>query len=188
MKIAVIGGIGSGKSRVIECLDQLGERTCDCDKIYKDILKDREYIRQVGELFGVVTDGEIDKKALAEIVFSDEAQLKKLNALAHPLVFKRVDDIYKEGEGNLYVEVSAFDESMAKYFDEIVYVKSEQCQRVERIKIRNNFEENYILSIIAKQMSAEKMQGIADFVIVNDSTLEELYRQVEYLIAFHTFD
>lgn len=188
MKIAVIGGIGSGKSQVIECLAQLGERTCDCDKIYKDILLDSQYISQVGELFGVVKDGKIDTKALAQIVFSDETQLQKLNAIAHPLVFKRVDEIYQEQEGNLYVEVSAFDKNMANYFDEIVYVKSSQCQRVERIKLRNNFEENYILSIMSKQMSAEEMQDIADFVIVNDSTLEELYRQVEYLIAFHTFD
>ncbi|MDE7191017.1 MAG: dephospho-CoA kinase [Clostridia bacterium] len=188
MKIAVIGGIGSGKSRVIECLDRLGERTCDCDEIYKDIMSDREYIRQVGEAFGVAQEGVIDKKALGKIVFSDEAQLKKLNALAHPLVFKRVDEIYKEQEGNLYIEVSAFDESMAKYFDEIVFIKSEQSQRVERIKARNNFEENYILSIMSKQMSAQRMQELADFVIVNDSDLEELNRQVEYLIAFHTFN
>ena len=188
MKIAVIGGIGSGKSRVIECLDQLGESTCDCDKIYKDILCDREYIRRIGELFGVVKDGVVDKKALGEIVFSDENKLKKLNALAHPLVFKKIDEIYSKQDRNLYVEVSAFDESMVKYFDEIVYVKSEQSQRVERIKKRNNFEENYILSIISRQKPEEKMQDIADFVIVNYSTLEELGRQVEYLIAFHTFD
>lgn len=187
MKIAVIGGIGSGKSLVIEYLDQLGERTCDCDKIYKEILCDKEYVRQVGEAFGVVTDGVIDKKALASIVFSDERQLKKLNALAHPLVFKKVDEIYKRKQGNLYVEVSAFEESMAGYFDEIVYVKSDQSNRVLRVKTRNNFEENYILSIISKQMSPDKMQQLADFVIVNNSSLEELFRQVEYLVAFHNF-
>ncbi len=78
MKIAVIGGIGSSrKSRVIECLDQLGESTCDCDKIYKDILCDREYIRRIGELFGVVKDGVVDKKkALGEIVFPMKTNLK----------------------------------------------------------------------------------------------------------------
>ncbi|MDE5755697.1 MAG: dephospho-CoA kinase [Clostridia bacterium] len=187
MKIAVIGGIGSGKSRVIECLKELGERTCDCDKIYKDILADGEYIRQIGQIFGVVKDGAIDKNALAKIVFSDEKKLRQLNDLAHPLVFKRVEDIYKEQEGNLFVEVSAFEESMAKYFEEIVYIKSNQSQRIERVKVRNNFEENYILSIISKQMPDDKMQEIADFVIINEGSLEDLDRQVEYLVAFHKF-
>ena len=187
MKIAVIGGIGSGKSRVIEYLKELGERTCDCDEIYKEIAFQDEYIRGVGELFDVVRGGKIDKKALAQIVFSDEKELKKLNDLAHPLVFKRVEEIYASQDTNLYIEVSAFDKSMAKYFDEIVYIKSEQSKRIERVKARNNFEENYILSIISKQMTADDMLNIADFVIVNDGSLEELQSQVEYIVAFHNF-
>ncbi|MDE6275553.1 MAG: dephospho-CoA kinase [Clostridia bacterium] len=181
MKIAVIGGIGSGKSRVMEYLKELGERTCDCDEIYKDIISQEEYIRQVGSLFDVVKDGKIDREALAKIVFSDSKELKKLNDIAHPLVFKRIEEIYAQQPGNLYIEVSAFDKSMAKYFDEIVYIKSEQSSRIERIKARNNFEEDYILSIMSKQISAEDMQDISDFVIVNDSSLEELQDQVEWL-------
>lgn len=187
MKIAVIGGIGSGKSRVIEYLKELGENTCDCDEIYKDIVSQYEYIRGVGLLFDVVRDGVIDKKALAQIVFSDENQLKKLNALAHPLIYNKVEEIYQSQGGNLYIEVSAFDKSMAKYFDEIIFVKSEQSQRIERVKARNNFEEQYILSIISKQMPTDQMLGFADFVIVNDGSLEELQRQVEYIVAFHNF-
>lgn len=187
MKIAVIGGIGSGKSCVIEYLKQLGESTCDCDEIYKNIVNKEEYIRKVGMTFDVVKDGAIDKKALAQIVFSDAEQLKKLNKLAHPLVFSEVEKIYSNQGGNLYIEVSAFDKDMAKYFDEIVYIKSEQSQRIERVKVRDNFEENFILSIISKQMPAGEMQEISDFVIVNDGNMEELQRQVEYIVAFHNF-
>ena len=187
MKIAVIGGIGSGKSRVIEFLKELGENTCDCDQVYKNISAKDEYIRQVGLTFDVVKDGEIDKRALAQIVFSDETQLKKLNDLAHPLVFKKIDELYENIEGNLYIEVSAFDKSMAKYFDEVILVRSEKDKRIERVKARNNFEEAYILSIIARQMPTEEMLDFADFVIVNDGRLDELQRQVEYIVAFHNF-
>lgn len=187
MKIAVIGGIGSGKSRVINYLKELGERTCDCDEIYKEIMQRAEYISQVDSVFKVVRDGQIDKKALAQIIFKSNKERQKLNDLAHPLVFQKVDEIYSQEDRNLYVEVSAFDIDMKKYFDEIILVKSAKDKRIERVKVRNNFQENYILSIIDSQLSDEQMESIADFVIINDGDLEELSRQVEHIIAFHNF-
>ncbi|MDE5655446.1 MAG: dephospho-CoA kinase, partial [Clostridia bacterium] len=164
MKIAVIGGIGSGKSRVIDCIKELGERACDCDAIYRDIVSQEDYIERVSKAFGVVKDGVIDKKLLAQIVFSDKAKLKELGELAHPLIFDKVHKIYEEQKSNLYIEVSAFDLSMKKYFDEIVYVKCKLDKRVERVKIRNNLEEDYIFSIISSQLSDSEMESVADFI------------------------
>ncbi len=187
MKIAVIGGIGSGKSRVIDYIKELGERTCDCDAIYSQVLSQEDYIARVSKAFGVVKDGVIDKKALEQIVFSDKEKLKELSELAHPLIFDKVHKIYQEEDSNLYIEVSAFDLSMTKYFDEIVYVKSARGKRVERVKIRNNYQEDYIASIMSSQLSDSEMESVADYVIVNDGTLQELYEQVEHLIAFHMF-
>ena len=187
MKIAVIGGIGSGKSRVMVYIKELGERVCDCDAIYRDIVSQEDYIKQIDETFGVVKDGVIDKKRLAQIVFLDKENLNKLNALAHPLIFQKVHKIYKEDDSNLYIEVSAFDLSMKDFFDEIVYVKSDKSKRVERVRLRNNFQEDYILSIMSNQLSGEEMESVADFVIINDGSLEELNEQVQHLIAFHLF-
>ena len=187
MKIAVIGGIGSGKSRVIEYIKELGERVCDCDAIYRDIICQEEYIRKIDEAFGAVKDGVIDKTKLSQLVFSNKENLDKLNALAHPLVFQKVHKIYEEDSSNLYIEVSAFSLDMKEYFDEIVYVKSSQDKRVERVKQRNNFEEDYILSIMSNQLSSEEMEAVADYIIVNDFGLDELNEQVQHLIAFHLF-
>ena len=122
---------------------------------------------------------------MANIVFSDKQKLKKLNELSHPIVFRKVDEIYRENEGkNLYIEVSAFDLNMAEYFDEIIYVKSSKGNRVERIKARNNFEESYILSIMSNQLSEEEMEKVADFVIVNDGWIGELEEQVGYIVTW----
>ena len=187
MKIAVIGGIGSGKSRVIEYIKELGERVCDCDSIYKEIMSQEDYIKQIDKTFGVVKDGSIDKKALAQKVFNNKENLAKLNQLAHPLIFQKVHKLYLEESSNLYIEVSAFDLNMKEYFDEIVYVKSDRAKRVDRVKARNNFDENYILSIINSQLSEEEMESVADYIIVNNSDLEELNEQVQHLIAFHLF-
>ncbi|MDE5616776.1 MAG: dephospho-CoA kinase, partial [Clostridia bacterium] len=102
MKIAVIGGIGSGKSKVISILSQFGERVCDCDEIYKQVCEMPEYIRSIDENFHTVKDGAIDKKALAATVFSDREKLSLLNSLAHPYVVKELERIYRQEAGVLF--------------------------------------------------------------------------------------
>ncbi|MCI8912322.1 MAG: dephospho-CoA kinase [Clostridia bacterium] len=182
--IAIIGGIGSGKSSVLQHISDLGKRTCDCDEIYRQISKEQEFIDLVGKTFGVVEDGEINKKALGEIIFNDGEQLKKLNGIAHPLVFGRLEEIFRGGEGDMYVEVSAFDKSMVDKFDAIIYVKTQKQNQIQRVKLRNGWEEDYITSVIAKQMSAQEMESVADFVIVNDGDIQHLLEQVEWIIGW----
>ena len=73
MLIAVIGGIGSGKSTVVNMLAKRGYRVCDCDAIYRQVCEREDYIAKVGEVFDVVKEGRIDKQKLGKIVFSDNA-------------------------------------------------------------------------------------------------------------------
>ena len=184
MKVAIIGGIGSGKSSVISLLASYGERVCDCDEIYRQICELPMYIQLIQDKFGAIKDGKIDKKSLAEIVFADKEKLQALNSLAHPLVFEEIDKIYKESDRNLFIEVSAFDIEMKDYFDEIVFVRSQKSTRIERVKSRNGFDENYVLSIMSKQMSDEEMESISDFVVVNDGDIGALESQVEWILQW----
>ncbi|MBD5100026.1 MAG: dephospho-CoA kinase [Clostridiales bacterium] len=184
MKIAIIGGIGSGKSRVLSLLANYGERVCDCDEIYNRICELPRYIEQIQNKFGAVKDGKIDKKSLGEIVFADREKLRELNSLAHPLVFEEIDKIYKKNDGKLFVEVSAFDIDMKNYFDEIIYVKSQKSTRIERVMSRNKCDEDYVLSVMSKQMSDEEMESVADFVIVNDGDIGSLESQVEWILQW----
>lgn len=184
MKVAIIGGIGSGKSSVLTLLSNYGERICDCDEIYRQICEKTTYIQQIQEKFGVVKDGKIDKKSLAEIVFADKEKLKLLNSLAHPLVFEELDKIYNQSDSNLFVEVSAFDIDMKNYFDEIIFVRSDKDTRIERVKSRNNCDADYVLSIMSKQMSDEEMESVADFVVVNDGDIQSLESQVEWILQW----
>lgn len=183
-KIAIIGGIGSGKSSVLQHLTRLNQRTCDCDDIYREITKSKEYIALIDKTFGTVKDGAIDKKALGETVFNDKTKLDMLNRLSHPLVFSRLNEIFLQDASNLYVEVSAFERSMADKFDIIIYVKADKKRRIDRVKLRSGFDEKYILSIIQRQMPPEEMQEVADFVILNDGSLQHLYEQVEWIAGW----
>ena len=184
MKIAIIGGIGSGKSSVLSLLASYGERVCDCDEIYRKICELPAYIAQIEKEFDAVKDGKIDKTKLAKIVFSDKEKLSLLNSLSHHLVFAEIDKIYKESDSNLFVEVSAFSVEMKSYFDEVVFVRSEKSTRVDRVKKRDGHEEERILSVMSRQMSAEEMESVADFVIVNDGSLQALESQVEWILQW----
>ncbi|MDE7336903.1 MAG: dephospho-CoA kinase, partial [Clostridia bacterium] len=179
-----IGGIGSGKSKVISILSQFGERVCDCDEIYKQVCEKPEYIRSIDENFHTVKDGAIDKKALAATVFSDREKLSLLNSLAHPYVFKELERIYRQEDGVLFAEVSAFDNSMKEYFDTVIFVRSEKSTRIERVKNRDGKKEDYILSVMAGQLSDEEMEGLSDFVIVNDGNEQALESQIEWILQW----
>lgn len=182
MKIAVIGGIGSGKSSVLNIIADLGERVCDCDAVYKEITLSKEYISKIDKEFGAVKDGAIDKKLLGEIVFNDKTKLKKLNELAHPMVFERLQRINDSGKGNLYIEVSAFDKDMAKKFDKIICVAGEKDLRIQRVVDRSGYTKEHIDKIIKEQMPQEEMQKLADYVILNDGDMDNLRNKVKTIV------
>lgn len=182
MKIAVIGGIGSGKSYVLNLIANLGERVCDCDAIYKEIAMSQEYVNLLSDYFDVVEDGVIDREKFAKIVFSDREKLDLLNALAHPLVFERIESIYEKGKGNLYVEVSAYDKSMANRFDKIILVDCNRELRIERVIDRSGYDRQYIEKVMREQSSLDDMKECADYVILNDCDKENLKAKVKAVI------
>lgn len=184
MKIAIVGGIGSGKSIVLKKLADMGQNVCDCDEIYADICAKKEYIDLIDKEFGCAVDGKIDKSRLGNIVFSDKEKLKRLNAISHPLIFARLDGIYAESDGKLFVEVSAFDETMVDYFDEIVLVKSAADTRIKRVANRSGYSEEHIADIMSRQTSEEQLEKFSNFVIVNDGDEAELERQVEWILQW----
>lgn len=182
MKIAVIGGIGSGKSYVLNLIAGFNERVCDCDAIYKEIATTQKYKSELAKYFDVVKDGVIDRQKLGQIVFSDREKLQLLNSVAHPLVFERIDRIYSEKKSNLYVEVSAFDEKMADKFDKIIFVDTDKSLRVTRISDRSGYSKEYISKVMREQMSPENMKRLADYVIQNDCDSETLRQRVKTVI------
>ena len=91
MRIAIIGGIGSGKSEAMKTAAELGFSTLSADEINSGLLQSPDYINEIAVAFPtVVASGSVDRKKLADIVFSDEIELKKLNAIAHPNILRRI--------------------------------------------------------------------------------------------------
>lgn len=181
MKIAIIGGIGSGKSEALRTAKELGFATLSADEINSELLAQPSYVESIARLFSaVVTDGKVDRRALAKIIFQDEAERKKLNSLAHPLIVERIK---RDSRSPLVVEVPLILESGAKdLFDEIILVKTPLDVRVERLMSSRGMSREDVLARIASQADEKALEEVATKVVVNGGTLEDLQESIREVL------
>ena len=183
MKIAVVGGIGSGKSEVMKKVASMGAATLSADEINASLLTSPDYVASLQSLFPTaVKDGVVDKHALAEIVFADETARKALNALAHPLILKKIRE---DSRGPLVVEVPLILESGAReLFDVVVFVKTPLEKRINMLQTSRGMAREDVLARINAQADESAYFKIADYTISNDSNLEDLYAKTQDLFEF----
>ncbi len=125
-RIAITGGIGSGKTCVLEYLQTRGYSTFSCDAIYKEILQDKAYIAQIQAVFPTaIVEGNIDKRRLANIIFTDEQARERLNHIAHPVIMQALYKKMKNANTDLvFAEVPLlFEGGYEKDFDGILVIE-----------------------------------------------------------------
>ncbi len=178
MKIAIVGGIGSGKSEVLAVAKTLGYATLSADEVNAELLRDRDYVERLRELFPTaVKNGVVDKSVLSAIVFSDENERLKLNALAHPEIAKRIRAV-----GDAVVELPlAFESGVIDLFDEIILVKCSLETRLNRLEKRG-VDRDRAKKIIAVQAPDSALEKVATAVIDNDGTVAELREKATYML------
>lgn len=187
LKIAITGGIGSGKTSVCELFAEKGYDIISADKIGKQLLHDPSVREEVIELLGEKSYfGETpNKKYIGSIVFNDENKLDKLNAIIHPHTIDRIEEeMDKSLEKNRLVFVESaliFEVKREEYFDYIILVTAPEEMRITRIVERENTTPEEVKSRMANQMSDEAKEKKADFVINNNSNLEDLQKKVEFI-------
>ena len=184
--IALTGGIGAGKSTVAQFFSELGANVVDADHLARiAIERGSEGFDEVIARFGekILTHGDINRKALAEIVFSDPDAKKDLEAIIHPRVQKLFAQAIIDNEltVNLIYEIPLLVETdAARKFDFIVTVEADEDLRIERLLARGMFITD-IKARLANQAPPQARIDIADAVIVNDGDEDHLLRQVENL-------
>lgn len=184
MRIAITGGIGSGKSTVAQIIEEEGYKVFSCDKIYDDLIKEHGFILELVETFGDVVDfkGCIDRKKLSDVVFSDAKKLKKLNALTQKKIIEKAI-MLTECEGVCYCEVPLlFENKFEKYFDSVIVVLRNIEERIESVKIRDNCTQEDVLKRINNQFDYSTNNFKEYFVIHNDKDLEFLKQKVNEII------
>ena len=180
MKVAVTGGIGAGKSEFMRAVKELGIRTYSADEINAELLRDKRYIEKLSEAFPLaVKDGKVDKSVLREEVFSDEKKRKTLNALAHPEIRRKIEEI----TGDAVIEVPLlFESGMTDLFDRVIVVTAGEDVRINRIVSTRNISKDLAKNIIKNQTTDDERIKRADYVAINDGTRKDLYEQAKNII------
>ncbi|NQX93228.1 MAG: dephospho-CoA kinase [Flavobacteriales bacterium] len=188
--IGLTGGIGSGKTTVGKLFESLGIPVYSADQRAKDLYQESAELKtQVLELFGdkAYIAGELNRPFLAKKVFNDKILLNKLNSLVHPLVRKDFQD-WKSKQSSKYVLREAailFESNTYKDCDYVITVYAPVEERLRRVMLRDQADQNQVMSRINNQWTDEQRREKADFEIVNldQDLLQHQVRQIhEYLI------
>ncbi len=169
MKIAITGGIGSGKSYVCALLEKRGINVYDCDAAAKRLMHDSEALQcKLAEIVGgnLYEGGKLQKRILASYILACEENKQRINSVVHPAV---ANDFLESGKSWLESAIlfeSKFNERIA--FDYIVCVTAPVEIRVQRIVERDNISAEKAKEWIFCQMSQDEISAKSDFVIDND--------------------
>ena len=184
LRVALTGGIGSGKSSVGEMLQELGAVVIDSDDLAKSVIeRGTDGFEQVIAAFGdeILSSGEIDRSKLAAQVFNDEAKRKKLESIIHPLVRKAAEEQSKNLPDDAIVvnEIPLlFETNGASRFDFVNSVSTKDELRVARLKQRG-MKDYEIAQRIAAQATDQQRASISHAVIENNDSIDALAALVQ---------
>lgn len=171
--IALTGSIGSGKSLVCSVFEHLNIPIFTADIQAKECYKDVFFLKEIAQEFGdyIVKDNVLDKKELANIVFSDKEKLEKLNSMIHPKVLDKFL-LWREFQSAPYVILESailFEIGWEKYFDKVICINTPKDIAIERVMIRDNISRQEVEIRMNNQLSIEEKCKRADFVIFHDN-------------------
>lgn len=190
-KIAITGGIGSGKSTAAKILQEIGFTCFSADKIYNDLLKNEEFVISLSEYMGVtpiIVDGksELNKKAVSDLVFSDKNALKRLNEYTHPVVMKILADKISRAESEkiVFAEIPIlFEEGYDKLFDYVFVIKRKFDVRLINTMSRDGKSEEEVRKVVKSQFDYEKiLQSDNVFIVDNNGSLDDLKEKLFKII------
>lgn len=183
MKIAITGGIGSGKSLVAKILVSLGAAVISADDVYRDLIVDNRFlVDKILTAFPecATKDGKIEKKILSKIIFKDAIRREELNKITHPAIFSEMERISRKMSGIIFFEIPLLAESGAcSEFDEIWLVIADRELRIKRIIARDKIKRKFAVKKIDSQTTEEVRMKIATRIILNNGDELETEKRVK---------
>ena len=178
IKIAVTGGIGSGKSTVCKLIEQSGFPVYSCDAVYSELLSGNELPSKIAEEFGLGIlniDGTLGRRALSKIVFGNEKLLQKLNNITHPEIFKAMFAKAECDRGLVFFEVPLlFEGGYQDLFDGVIVVLRDKKNRIGSVSKRDGLTEQEIENRINRQFDYANSNFEQYYVIHNDGNFGDL--------------
>ena len=188
--IGLTGGIGTGKSEVARILQDLGAVIINADQVgHQAYIPHTEAWEAVVKAFGqeiLDSSGEIDRKRLGAIVFSDPSHLARLNQIMHPLmariVSEQIEGLKADGVAVVVVEAAVLIEAgWDSLVDEVWTTESPLDSVAERLMARNGFSREEVVKRMGSQMSAEERSGRAQVVVDNSGDVASLENTIRDL-------
>jgi len=182
--VGLTGGIGSGKSLAAQFFSQLGAIVIDADQLARSAIeRGSEGFDEVLLRFGdtVLKNGDIDRVALGQIIFENPEAKKDLEEIIHPRIrveFEEAVASLNPGQVMVYEIPLLVETKAADRFDFVITVESDAELRKQRLRARGMFHSD-IEKRMASQATEEQRRAIADCVLINDGTEDDLLRQVE---------
>lgn len=189
LKIAITGGIGAGKSLVSNLIKQEGFPVLFSDVIAKDIMQsDSNVIELIRKEFGddSYIDCKLNTKYLSEKVFDNEDNVDKINAIVHPIVVEKINEVsdsYFKDNNLVFIEIPLlFESGLENLFDYIILVYANENIRLARTVERSKLSEDEVKKRMLYQIPDEEKKDKVDFVIENNSTIDELKNRTNLIL------
>lgn len=188
MVIGLMGGVGCGKSTILGYLEKTYDACIiEADKVAKEIMNPgNEVYDEVAKAFPeVIKNGYIDRKILADIVFTDEKKLIRLNTITHPGTIKKISKMIEEAENELIVLESAIliDSGLEEYCDELWFVYCDLETRIARLINNRGYSREKCIHVMKNQPQDEEYNTFADEYIDNSYSEERTKEQIDIILS-----
>ena len=183
MIVGLTGGIGSGKSVAGKYFNELGIDVIDADDISRSILDDNKKVRELflnnfGDKF--LNNNKIDRNLLRSEIFKNPDKKHILESIIHPIVREELSKFIEQSKSiyKIIMVPLIFETSSKDFYNKIIVVDCDQEHQINRASLRDNKSEGDIENIIKNQATRDQRLSIADEIILNNSTLDNLKTQV----------
>jgi dephospho-CoA kinase len=185
--IGITGGIATGKTTVAGMLGAFGAKVVSADEIVYELMRPHTDVwRSIVDEFGeeiLSSDGTIDRKRLARVVFRDAERRSRLESITHPRVFARLAEIAKSfrehDNGVLIIEIPLLVETSSEWLvDKVIAVTAEQDAQICRLKYRYGIDDREALCRIRSQMPLSEKVKFADWIVSTDGSVQSTSEQV----------
>lgn len=188
--VGITGGIGSGKSALISYMEKNYKvKALIADDIAKNLMKKNEklYYKMLDKFGNIILDkdGNIDKKILSDMIFSDTNIRKEVNNIVHPMVKEYIKDKYiqykKQGNIDILIVEAALliEDNYDKILDEIWYISAKEEVRAKRLKENRHYTDKKILDIFSSQLTDYDFKKSSDVIIHNNEDIVDAYRKID---------
>ena len=187
LRIALTGGIGSGKTTVSDYFRKLGVPVIDADETSHEVTQAGEpAVQKISDAFGdsvLDCDGNLDRTALRNIVFGDPESRKLLESILHPEIRRRMNEAASRTQSPycLFSIPLLIETSQYLSYDRVLVVEASEDRRRSWIQTRSDLTQNEITAILSAQVSDEQRRRVADDLLINDGRIDDLHAGIDRL-------